>query len=203
MPSGIKLSINKWDKFNRLLIIEELPLKNRHRNFKCLCDCWNEKNVLLDWLISWHTKSCWCFNLEIITKHWKTNTKLYRIYYWAKSRCNNKSNKDYNSYWWRWIKFCWNSFDEFYKDMWDSNINDFSLDRIDVNWNYCKENCRWLSLREQAWNTRKNIIPGGLKKYCRDIGFSYSLMIYRISKWMDIETSINTPIKKYKKTPNV
>ena len=54
----------------------------------------------------------------------------------------------------------WNSFEDFYKDMGISykdhvdkyGENDTTLDRIDVNWNYCKENCRWATRMEQMHN---------------------------------------------------
>lgn len=42
--------------------------------------------------------------------------------------------------------------------MLDSYTEWLSLDRIDNNWNYCKDNCRWVSMKEQWVNRRNNLI---------------------------------------------
>lgn len=88
--------------------------------------------------------------------------ELYKRYYSIMNRCNSKKNKDYKNYGGRGIKVEWNSFKEFNDDMYQSYLEHVkihgkkqtSLDRIDVNGNYCKENCRWATYKIQATNRR-------------------------------------------------
>lgn len=132
-------------------------------------------------------------------KHWLSRDKIYNTFSMMKQRCNNKNHKGYLRYWWRWIKCEWNNFEEFYKDMYDSFIEHLqkhwkkntSLDRINNNWNYYKENCRWVTSKEQANNTIKSIkkeIREIMKYYTREIRYRYwKKYIYHNWKWATVK----------------
>lgn len=91
--------------------------------------------------------------------------KFYDLYCGIKARCNRKTHISYPNYGWRWIRCLWDTFEEFKKDMYDKYIehikgywrNNTSIDRIDVNWNYCKENCKRSTRHEQRMNCRDTI----------------------------------------------
>ena len=83
---------------------------------------------------------------------------MYRIWANMKQRCLNKNRDDYGNYGGRGILICekWLVFEGFREDMFEGFENGLSLDRIDVNGNYCKENCRWVTRKVQGNNTRRN-----------------------------------------------
>lgn len=88
--------------------------------------------------------------------HGMTKTKIHKIWSGMIDRCR-KDNKRYaKSYYNRGITVCerWAKFENFYEDMGDAPEG-LSLDRIDVNGIYCKENCRWANNKTQQ-NNRQN-----------------------------------------------
>jgi hypothetical protein len=76
-----------------------------------------------------------------------------------KTRCMNPNNSAFMDYGGRGIKVCdrWLAFENFLEDMGRAPSRAHSLDRVDNNGNYCKENCRWVTRSEQARNKRNNI----------------------------------------------
>jgi hypothetical protein len=120
--------------------------------WKCLCDCGVTKNIALCNLRTGATKSCGCqVTIGKIT-HEMSYTKTYRIW-------NSMLNRvrDHIHYSARGITCSedWRVFENFLSDMGECPEG-MSLDRIDVNGNYCKENCRWADGAMQQFNKRRS-----------------------------------------------
>ena len=146
------------------------------------------------------------------------HTRLNCIFSAMKERCYNPKCKAYKDYGARGIHICeeWldsersviegtkihnttKGFVSFRKWALENGYNDtLTIDRIDVNGNYTPENCRWITMREQQNNTRKNLIitykgkTQTLSMWCEELGLNYYRTRNRIflSHWT-IEKAFN------------
>ena len=193
-----------WSKINMLKIIKQVSIRNRSY-LECICDCGNTKSIQACDIINNKTKSCGCYNIKSARERWYKHKlswhKLYKLYYDIIQRCNNKNKKWYENYWGRWIKCEWSNFEDFYKDMvdlYDKALLDYkrpSIERLDVNDNYSKKNCKFIENINQSKNRRMNynIEWLTLSDYCRKHNLKSTTMYSRYyrNKMKNIE---NDPI---------
>lgn len=142
-------------RFGKLLVVEYSDLGNStsKRNWKCLCDCGNPCFKSTSELNSGAGRSCGC----VKKKHGMSDTRPYTIWYDMKRRCDREYQKSYESYGGRGITYSdnWKSFENFWLDMGNTYGDNLTLERVDVNGDYCKENCEWVAKEDQSLNKRK------------------------------------------------
>ncbi len=156
-------------RFGMLVVIAEAEKgKNRKRRWLCACDCGGTTTTSTTNLTRNGTKSCGCLRRESARNrhlaHGGKGTRLYNIWKNVRQRCRNPKATDFKLYGGRGIKVCteWDDFTVF-RDwaMANGYHEDLTLDRIDPNRDYCPENCRWATWKEQRRNQRrcKGVMP--------------------------------------------
>jgi hypothetical protein len=151
--------------FGRLTVIaREENSRQGQARWKCVCTCGNTSVVFGNNLTREITKSCGCLIGETTRSqretHGMSNTRPYRIWVSLLARCNNPAVEKYPIYGGRGISYdkSWETFEGFWAEMEDGYSDDLSIDRIDNNAGYSKENCRWADGSTQARNQRKRSI---------------------------------------------
>ena len=195
-------------KFGRLTVVargENTP--NGKCRWVCVCDCGNTKGktVTTSDLLSGRVQSCGCLYRESNKgrnkTHGKTGIRLYRIWFSMRQRCNYSSSACFDNYGGRGVAICeeWSDFQAFYDWSMANGYSDgLTLDRKNPNGNYCPENCRWATMKEQQNNRRNNrIVEYGGEKYtlsqlAENLGISAATLGWRINHgWKEKDYAIS------------
>lgn len=147
----------KGQKFNRLTAIRFVR-KDASNNARWLfkCECGKEVECRGSEVTRGGIQSCGCVMSDVKKTHGMSRTKIYKTWIQMRSRCTNPNDQSYSEYGGRGITVCdewFNSFDRFYSDMGEQKKGT-SIERIDNNKGYSKENCKWATLLDQQRNKR-------------------------------------------------
>jgi len=191
-----KVNIKIGDRFGRLTVIKDVGKIKGRLHFECICDCGNTYTAMGKSIYSGHTKSCGCLWMESITKHGMYKTATYEAWSHIIQRCTNPKDKIFYHYGGRGITVCdrWSKFENFLEDM-KEKPEGLTIERIDNDKGYSKENCCWDTQTAQSRNQRLNIknktgVRGVYwhkknKKYCVQITVNYKT--YHIGLFSNIE----------------
>lgn len=208
-------------RFGRLLVVQQCGRKTDCGKllWLCKCDCGNIVEVSGMALVAGHTRSCGCYKRDIDKNrtfiHGDTadneTSRLYHVWANIKQRCYNASNAAYKYYGGRDIvmseewKNDYSSFKEWaYANGYDENakLKACTIDRIDTNGNYCPENCRWVSMKVQGNNTRRNHIltyrgeEHTISEWSVILGINYKTIMMRLNLGWSVEKTFETPVRR-------
>lgn len=162
------MEVKIGDKFGKLEIISNKFIGYKYNTrvgmIKVRCECGTEKEMILCNLLTRNIQSCGKCNSVIgKIKHSLSGTRQWYIYKHMKDRCYNKNDKLYKNYGGRGVKICdeWLGKNGFI-NWWEwAKLNGYSdnltIERIDVNGNYCPKNCTWVTIKEQARNKTNTV----------------------------------------------
>lgn len=188
-------------RFGKLTVISSLG----KGWFLCKCDCGGEKITLGRRLRRGDVESCGCLLHEKCFKHGEKDSRLYFSWKNMKNRCTNKNAHSYRNYGGRGISVCeeWRQSYTAFRD-WaiaSGYRDNLTIDRIDVNGNYCPENCRWVLPSDQALNKTSNRQiewRGKTQPLCvwsKELGINYGTLKGRLNRGWDVESAMTTPAK--------
>ena len=138
-----------------------------------------------------------------------TGTRFYSIYRNMRLRCCMKNRDNHKYYYDKGVTICdkWLKLFKYFKDdMYESYLKhvkeygekNTTIDRIDTNKGYYKENCRWATLQEQNDNRSNTIyVYYGNSKYalpelCRIVNKDYYLVYKRLKRGWNIFQALFT-----------
>lgn len=209
----------KGDKIRDCIFIEDVephihPSGEKRRRSKFICKCGKEFITFLTYIKTGQSRSCGCANREWTRiRPSKTRstfgfwgTPEYSAWNALINRCYNPKDKRYNIYGAKGITVCeaWrNSFMEFLNDMGKRPSAEHSIDRVDPAGNYCKDNCRWATDKEQCRNRTNSIHvtynneTKALSEWAEVVGIQYKVLYQRIHRdKLSIEEALTKPIKR-------
>ena len=155
--------------FDLLTVIEEgetyiSPKGKKERRVLCKCECGNviEKRISSLRRKNKNPRSCGCsVNRSMMPFYSENPTKNITWNSWRamKDRCDNPKANFFHHYGGAGITYCdrWNKYENFLEDMGERPDVSLTIDRVDNNLGYFKENCRWATWETQNDPSRKRV----------------------------------------------
>lgn len=195
-------------KYNSWKIIDRNGTK-----WVCQCECGVVVQRTRNDIVSGKSKRCRrCSSLarvgvpNLATKtHGFGNSPTMTSWAEMKRRCYAKHRQEYKNYGGRGITVCqpWlDSFSNFLSDM-GERLAGTTLERIDNNGSYCRENCCWIERRKQDYNKRtsKMVNINGetmcLAQACQKFDANYNKVYQRLHRGWSLDRALSADAQPF------
>lgn len=194
-----KHNIQAGQKFSHWTVIRQEGNYRGNARYLCRCDCGNISYVLGGYLVHGRSRSCVSCSKKKDAPY--ARTKLYGVWSAMRNRCNRRTDKNYRNYGGRGIKVCaeWNDFLTFQKWSIENGYREgVTIDRINNDGDYAPSNCRWVTQKIQANNTRNvhwithNGETKTLSEWASVLGLTPQGLLGRLKKY-SIEEAFSAP----------
>ena len=140
----------------------------------------------------------------------KPRSGTYRSWTSMWTRCTNPKAKEWLYYGGRGIKVCerWKQFKNFLADMGERPPH-YTIERKDSNGDYIPSNCEWVTRKQQARNTSRNVFlsfNGETKtvaEWAETIGLKNGTLHFRLVKGWSVEKALTTRLMTRKEASSI
>lgn len=206
--------------FSRLTVLRLSHIDaKQNAQWVCRCECGSESTVRGFQLTGGTTRSCGCLQREVASMCGnrprppsvrKVRSPERNAWVAMISRCTNPANKAYKDYGGRGITVSeeWGCYENFIRDMGSRPSSKHSIERINNDRGYSKENCKWATRAEQSRNHRRNRYidtTSGRMLICdasRLAGISQLALRSRVDMGWKTE-DLFKPVKKYRERKKI
>ncbi len=154
------------------------------------------------------TKSCGCLQLEALARtnigrgtHRSVGTLTHNSWHSMMLRCFNPNSKDYKTYRSRAPQERWKCFENFREDMGERPGVEYTLERVDNDLPYSKENCVWGTKTQQGRNTRTNRVltfndqTQCLSAWAEQVGIRHDTLSRRLEAGWAVDRVLTTKLR--------